>query len=220
LQRIGIDPGPMDTGVDDPAAVAFDTREWLRAEGLWGELTEDEEWLLSSPIGSITPEELMERAFQSEAFAALAWSLGLLDTLSDSDPTEIGPVLSGIPSPWEKIEPWIAIQRLRPEPKIARRREQAEIWEWRLGVESHRRIAEGRDLMELEKAIKDVTRDGAMQGLLKPGKQGGFSVDGMPILRLNPFQLEELHRLAEERLVALNWVCGYGEAWNNTPLDV
>lgn len=220
MQRIGLGESTPSLQGDDPAAVAYDTREWLRAEGLWEELTPGEAELLGIPYSPIDLFDIQERGLQTEAFAALAWSLGLINELSDGDRTSYGEILAGMPAPWEKTAPWVEAQTLRPELKIALRREQAEIWEWRLAMEPIRRLLKGRELMELETSIVEVVHDGTAQGLLKPGRKGGFSIEGESLTRLQPFALEELHVLAQERLTALNWVCGHGSDWDDAPLDI
>ncbi len=220
VQRIGIDTGPAFATPTERATAAFDLREWLRGEGLWGDLTPSESAFLGGSGGDTTLDFIAEQGSQAEAVAVMAWALGLLDTLSDLDYSDIEPVLSAVPSPWDAIAPWIESLTMRPEAQVARRREQAEIWEWRLSMEPYRRMLEGRELMDLEHTIRDVTRDGQSQGLLLPGKKGGFAVYGRPIPALDPIDVDELAAIANERLYALNWVCGYGDTWDDVPLEI
>lgn len=220
LQRIGLGSSATVAHGDDPAATAYDIREWLRSEDLWRDLTPLELDLLSGPYRSIDLDEFQAFGMPSESFAALSWSLGLTDRLSDGPSTPIEQVIPAIPMPWDKTANWIAEQTLRPDHIIALRREQAEIWEWRLAMEPYRRLLEGSELMDLEKTIRDVLHDGTAQGILAPGRKGGFAIGGRPLAIIDPLELEELHLLAQERLIALNWVCGHGASWDEAPLDI
>jgi hypothetical protein len=220
MQRIGLAESAPEHRVEDPAAAAFDLREWLRAESLWSDLTQDERELMDSPFRPVALNGVQERVPETEAFAAIAWALGLIDELPDVGRTAFGQILASIPSPWEKSATWIASRVLRPAEEITRRREQAEIWEWRLAIESDRRLIEGRELMELEQTIRDVAREGTAVGLLHSEPVDDVSFVGESLSRLDAEQLEEFHGLAQERLVALNWLCGHGHDWDDAPLDI
>lgn len=74
--------------------------------------------------------------------------------------------------------------------------------------------------MELERVIREVTHDGASTGLLGTGNQGGFTVDGVPVEAMAADEIDELQLFAAERLVTLNWICGFGEDWDTIPIDV
>lgn len=220
MQRAGLGESTPELLGDDPAAIAYDTREWLRAESLWEELSPAESALLSGPFRPVDLDVAQNLGLQTEAFAALAWSIGLIDDLSDGDYTPLDTVFTAVPSPWQKTAPWISSRTLRAESALAFRREQAEIWEWRLAMEPYRRQLEGRELLELEETIMDIIRDGTAQGLLRSGNESGFTFEGKPLTRLHPLELEELHMLAQERLIALNWLCGHGKTWDEAPLDI
>jgi hypothetical protein len=219
VQRIGIDSSALSLVHGDPYGAAYDLREWLRTEGLWGDLTPREAAFLSRPPEELVPNAVKNATIQLESLAAVGWALSMASILSDGFASEITEVLSEVPDPWDKTAPWINSKSLRPESEIARIRERAELWEWRLAMEPYRRVLEGRELMDLERTIKDTMRDGAMAGMLAPGKKGGFTIKGVPVTRLDPYALEELHMLAEERLLALNWICGYGDDWDSVPLE-
>jgi hypothetical protein len=211
----------MDAGLDaDAYGTAFDLREWLRAEGLWEDATDDERAILTSSPGGISPDHIAELGNCAESLATLAWSLALVERPVPDEFSNLFEREDGIPGPWEKTAPWVAAQSLRPEPVIAVARELAELWSWRYQIESVRRMAQGRELMDIERTIREVTHEATSVGLLKPGKKGGFADAGVPVTHMDPLEVEELAELQVERLTALNWICGYGEDWDSVPLDV
>src|SRR5215212_1867919 len=60
----------------DASADAFDEREWLREQGLAGELTTGEAALLDSPLGSVASEAISEASWQGETIVVLGWAIG------------------------------------------------------------------------------------------------------------------------------------------------
>lgn len=203
------------------AAEAFDLRGWLHTEGLWDDVTPKEKAFLSAPVGHISPDDIVAASWEAAALDALAWALGLVPAL---DPTELGDtgrLVDEIPHPWQKTEPWIAARELRPEPEIVRQREIAEIWDWRVSVEPSRRSAEGRELKTIERAITETTRESQAAGLLPPGKKGSFRFSGsIPVTDADLEDLDRLVAITTERLLALNWLCGFGDSWDDVPLDL
>jgi hypothetical protein len=144
----------------------------------------------------------------------------LLPSLSDEHPTRIASLILELPSPWESTSAWSLKQTLRPESEIARMRELHEVWNWRLEVELERRSSKGQDLAELDQLIRTVTQDAITAGLLSPVKSGGFTLDGVPVTAMPPDKIAEHHLLTQQRLIALNWICGFGDDWDNVPIDV
>jgi diadenosine tetraphosphatase ApaH/serine/threonine PP2A family protein phosphatase len=216
IRRIVID-STLDS---DAFGLAFDIREWLRAEDLWNDATADEQAILSTPPGGFGPDDVADLSLHAEGLAILGWTLSMIDSPTVDELSNILSEEDRVPGPWQKTAPWVAAQSMRSEPIIAFARELAELWSWRYQIEPFRRMAEGRDLMEIERTIRDVTHEGTTTGLLEPGKKGGFQVGGIPVTRMDPFEIDELLALQTERLMALNWICGYGEDWDSVPLEI
>jgi hypothetical protein len=205
----------------DLAAEAFDLRAWLHTEGIWDTLTPRETAFLSAAVGTIAPADLVAASWQGAALDALAWALRLLPNLDSAELGDTRQLIEEIPRPWQKTGQWITSRELRPEPEIARQREIAEIWEWRVATEIPRRQATGRELAAIEEAIASTTREGEAAGLLAPGMSGGFRLSGNDsITRVGGDELDRLAAITTERLLALNWLCGFGDNWDAVPLDV
>ena len=57
------------------------------------------------------------------------------------------------------------------------------------------------------------------RGLLPRPVRGDFPAFGTGYRELEPDQYAEALSIAYERHRALNWLCGYGKSWHETPTD-
>jgi hypothetical protein len=215
------DPAAEDVLGEDREAERWDLAAWLKEYGLDAYLTSEERELLDRPAGSLSEEDLASETWLSEALVALAWSASLLDVLPPPvEPSDPGPVLARIPAPWDDVRPFLKSITLRSEEEIAMERERAEIWAWRAGIEAERRAAKGRAARELQETIAEVVREAAASGLLPSSGLADFPVDGLPLSALSEERWEQIAVIATARLHALNWLCGFGERWDDVPLDI
>ena len=220
IRRLWIETSFAATKAENWTGETFDLREWLRTEGLWDSLTTAEADWLQRSVGDMTEDEAAAVAWQAEGLATLGWALGLADLLPPGELGDIATVVQAVPAPWDTIRPWINAARLRPEAEIARERDRAEILEWRFGIESPRRLSTGQERADYDAALADVIHEARASGLLESDANADFTVAGKLVTSFNERDLERLSALAEERLRALNWLCGYGAAWDTVPLDI
>ena len=202
---------------DERASSTFDLREWLRAEEIWPDLTQDEILLLAG--GAQPGEEPDQFSVQEtlEALGALAWTLRLAPDLQADLPAGVDTLIPSLPHPWDSTATWMGGLELRALDEIAVQREAAELWTWRLLAEQDLREAFDDDRKELQEVIREAEREGRAAGVLP---RGGFRVQGRDISTLNPTERNTLLATSLARLQALNWVCGYGERWDDVPLDI
>jgi hypothetical protein len=219
LRRLALEPGVGDAG-DDAAAEAFDLRQWLSSEGLDADMTPHEAAIISRQPGSLTPDEIADLSWQGEALGALNWALGLAGAEPPGRSAPIEPLLEAIPEPWDSARRWSEDARLLPEPDIARERERAEVWHWRAVAESLRRDASPRERQEIETAVREVTMNALASGLLETSIAADFAVEGDAVRRMPEPDLDRLVMISRARLHALNWLCGFGDSWDDIPLDV
>lgn len=203
--------------LDERTSSTFDLREWLRAEEIWPDLTQDEVLLLSR--GTAAGDEPDQFSVQEtlEALGALAWTLKLLADLEADLPASVDSLIPSLPHPWDSTKTWVSGLQLRSLDEIAARRESAELWTWRLLTENDLREAFPDELEELRAIIRDAEREGRAAGILS---RGGFRVQGRDISTLNLTERNTLLSASLARLRALNWVCGYGDDWDSVPLDI
>jgi Domain of unknown function (DUF4272) len=202
---------------DELAGNTFDLREWLRTEGIWPDLMQDEVLLLAA--GTPPGEEPDQFSVQEtlEAFGALAWALNLVPILEADSPASVDTLIPSLPHPWDSIQTWVEGLDLRSLDEIAAKREGAELWTWRLLVENDFREAFGSEQAELREVIREAEREGRAAGILP---RSGFRVQGRDISTLNLTERNTLLAASLARLRAFNWVCGYGARWDDVPLDI
>ncbi len=219
LQRISLEEAAGQRDLDVHGA-AFDLREWLAAERLGDALTERESLIFSSPLGAIRGEDQRELSWQAEALAALLWSLDRRKLPAPGVPIEVTQLLDMTPQPWDSVTDWVKHAQLLSETKIVRERELAEVWRWRIGAELTRRASPDNEVAIYEQAIRDVIVEARDSGLPVDPNRSDFAVSGRPIRDLATNELDMLAAMADERLRALNWICGFGSSWDDVPLDV
>lgn len=202
---------------DERAFSTFDIREWLRNEEIWPDLTQDEILLLAD--GTRPGEEPDQFSVQEtlEALGALAWSLHLVEGLQADHPAGVDTLIPSLPHPWDPTGPWMKGLEVRSLDEIAVMREAAELWTWRFLAEDDLREAFVTEQEALREVIREAEREGRAAGILP---RGGFRVQGRDISTLNITERNTLLATSLARLQALNWVCGYGDRWDNVPLDI
>jgi hypothetical protein len=205
------------SGPDERAFSTFDLREWLREEGIWPDLTQDEVLLLAD--GMRPGEEPDQFSVQEtiESLATLAWTLHLVPDLAADLPANVDTLIPSLPHPWDSTSAWLQGLNLRSLDEIAAGREAAELWTWRLLTEDDLREAFAAEQEALRAIIREAEREGRAAGILP---RGGFRVQGRDISTLNLTERNTLLATSLARLQALNWVCGYGDRWDSVPLDI
>ncbi len=215
------DPQAVELLDEEPETERWDLKAWLDECGLSAIVTPEERRLLERPVGRLTPDELAQEPWLSEALTALAWAACLVDALPPPvEPADVAPVLARIPAPWDELRPFIGRLSLRSEAEIALERERAEIWAWRAGIEEERRSARGRAARDLQAVVEEVVKEAVASGLLPQAKLADFQVNGAPFSALSREQVEQIALIASARLHAFNWLCGFGETWDTVPLDI
>lgn len=206
---------------DDPEAERFDLAAWLRAEGVEDATTPRERAVLRTKVGLLDPDEAAAASWGGEALAALGWALGLVDPLPPLDtPTDLIPLMSRLPAPWEPTTSFRHAATLRDEAMVARERERAEVWLWRVDAAEALEAARPNQRADILAAVAEVAAEAAAAGLVPDLVRGDFSSHGRPFRDLDRAEIAALGETAEPRLRALNWLCGFGTDWENVPLDV
>src|SRR6266542_1245565 len=68
---------------EDPESERFDLAAWLKDQGLFGELTPEEDRLMNSPVGETGPGVADAATWNAEAVVALGWYVGLVPDISN-----------------------------------------------------------------------------------------------------------------------------------------
>lgn len=187
----------------------FDLSTWSRTE-LQNWITDEEIRILNASIGDLTDEDLASCDDALVSASAIAWALRAVDTthLPLPDVDDVGELtLRWAPEPWDKVRSLQSRARLRSDDELAAERERWELWYWR-----------ATDGVEEPDAVREVVEEVQDSGLIAI-IDGDFAHDeGTPFARLSEDDRDDVVWLAELRLRALNWVCGFGETWESAPL--
>jgi hypothetical protein len=219
LQRITLEDSAARNDLD-VAGEAFDLREWIVTEQLKDTLTTSEVRIFETPVGEIPRDDCLDLSWQSEALATLLWSIGIRKLPASGLQSELASLLEDVPHPWDRISGWVARANLRPESTIARERELADLWYWRLGAEIEGRNAPDAERASYQQAIREVVAEAAAAGYPVDARRGDLVVSRRLVRDLGSEELTELAAIAEERLRALNWISGFGSSWDDVPLEV
>jgi len=199
----------------------FDILAWLDDNGIIGDLTETERELLSAQRGWIDDFDIYEFLMPIEELLAVAWYLKLLDELPDYliESTHRR-LLETIPSPWDEVAPWLKGLESRSLDELAVERERAEIWNWRSIMERSRTTTTGKDLQNLDDAIRETSIEAVNAGLLPKLIDNDFPAGEQAYRSLDADDQDVVEVSSYDRLRALNWLCGYGTNWSDTPTDI
>ncbi len=202
------DPDEIDTA-------CFDLTSWAKVY-LSDILEPPEMQFLRRPAGTLTKAEKEACLDAAEALATLRWCL-----TSRAEPlvsphlvAPLPAVLSSSPGPWVNPSPFMERAHLRPESEIATERERAEIWWWRAGIDQ-----DAAQDAEVNSVIAEVAKESATATLIDE-IDGDLSVDYQPFASIDRDRQATILVVSSNRLRALNWVCGFGPTWKDTPLDL
>lgn len=188
----------------------FELSTWARTE-LTNWITNNELAVLNTSIGNLTEEQMMLADEALTAAGAVAWALRSVTVdrlpVPDSE-TFIAAVMDWAPGPWDKVRSLQKRVRLRSDQELADERERADLWYWRGTTD-----ISDEDLAEV---VAEVSAAG-----LIPIVDGDFATDdGVPFASLSEGDQDDIAWISEQRLRALNWVCGFGETWETASLDI
>ena len=208
-----------DGDVASDVGEGFDLLAWLLAEGMDADLTPDEVALLRAPVGSLDRDEAESLTWAVEALAGLAWALGLTDPPPLDYPADGDRLLATLPEPESRTGAFCRGSRLRDEVEIAAARDEAEMWDWRAGLQPELRHPDHGRQREAREALAEVVAEARSAGLLAAGSSD-LDVRGEPYGSIDDDALTVLAAIAGHRLHALNWICGFGQTWDTVPDEV
>ncbi len=188
----------------------FELSTWARTE-LSNWITDAELAVLNTPLGDLDEDQMLLADEALYAAGAVCWALRTVDIerlpILDSEAFNAA-VMSWAPGPWDKVRNLQKRVRLRSDEELAAERERMELWHWRANGE----IA-SEDLAE-------VVAEAVEAGLIT-AVDGDFATDdGFAFGSLGDEERDDIGWIAEQRLRALNWVCGFGDSWETAPIEL
>jgi hypothetical protein len=187
----------------------FDLLTWARTE-LQNWISDEELNLLNKPVGEMDDDDLAECDDALIGASTVGWALNVVksDQLPvPQDGIAEEHILEWAPEPWAKVRQLASSARLRSDEDLAAERERWELWYWR--------ATEAEDASDgLREVVAEIRESGVM-----PIAENDLATDaGMPFSQLSPDEQDDIAWLAELRLRALNWVCGFGDSWETAPI--
>lgn len=188
----------------------FELSTWARTE-LANWITDAELQVLNTPIGNLEEEQMLLSDEALYAAGAVAWALrGVpVEHLPMPDTEEfLVSLMDWAPTPWDKVRQLQKRVRLRSDQELADERERMELWHWRGETEIS------------DEELAEVVAEVAAAGLIPIVDSDFATDDGVSYTSLSEDERDDLTWIAEQRLRALNWVCGFGESWETAPLHI
>ncbi len=162
------------------------------------------------PGGESDPA-VIDAVWQAEGLGMLFWALGLV---------ELEPLDRHFDPEWLLATP-TAHGTLRAKAEIEHALDAARLWHWRARTDM---LASGEAGLELpanwaslEQLVAVAAMRGYERGLLPSPLRGDFAAFGSGYRELSSGQRAELLAIAYERHRALEWLCGAGKSWAETP---
>ena len=153
---------------------------------------------------------VIEAVWQGEGLGMLLWALGLV---------ELEPFDHPFDPEWLLTTP-TAHGTMRARAEIEHERETARLWHWRVRTDRLRDnggVELPQDWDSHEQLIAVAAMRGYERGLLPSPLRGDFPAFGTGYRELTPEQRAEVSSIVYERHRALNWLCGLGRTWSETP---
>lgn len=193
---------------------------WLERTGLREDQSPDERAMFAEPLGSWQAEEVIDASWRAESLGVIQWALRYVDALPPWDePFDHQEVLLpldllGDPSAYESRA------LLRPSPEIEGAREVAELWHWRANAsEAEVQAAAPPEGWTFEEMIATTAQEAFEDGQIPETIEDDFPVFGKPYFDLDEDEFTFVSKIAAERHLALNWLCGYSDNWDETPIE-
>ncbi len=188
----------------------FELSTWARTE-LSNWITDSELAVLNAPIGDLSEDQMLLAEEAMYAAGAVAWALRAVNDeqlpLPDKDDFNSS-VIVWAPGPWDRVRLLQKRVRLRSDEELAVERERMELWHWRSNNEV--------SAEELAEVVAEVAEAG-----LITVSDGDFATDdGTPFAALPEDVRDDIAWISEQRLRALNWVCGFGDSWETAPVTL
>jgi hypothetical protein len=155
---------------------------------------------------------VVEALWQGEGLGVLLWAFSLVDLAPYDRPFDYESLLQVTGGDAE----------LRPLEEIDAARETAQLWHWRARTSeilAQQQPALPAHWQSFDQLVAATAMRGHQRGLLPRPLRGDFPAFGTVYRHLNADQHAEALSIAWERHRALNWLCGFGENWDDVPTD-
>jgi len=155
---------------------------------------------------------VVDAVWRGESLGALLWTLGLVELSPYDEPFDHAALVD---APLEDAE-------LRDAEEIEHELETARLWHWRartMLLQQNGSVELPERWESFDQLVAATAMRGFEQGLLPAPLRGDFRAYGKIYRHLTEDQHADALSIALERHHALAWAAGYGESWDDVPLD-
>lgn len=206
----------IDGSAGDPQAESMYNRirDWLNALQIDEELEQHEIDMLTTPLGSLQPQDRIDYSWQSEGLAVLAWSLRLMNLPPHDEPVDPHQVAKAVGFLTDAARQLIGHQHLRPQEELDSLAERQFALHWRLVT-----FAKDQKRIDFEAFAKGDQPDNEFGPLDISGVPligGDLAIKGGPLFGSQERDWKTALSIAEERHRAANWLIGYRKLYSET----
>jgi len=195
--------------------------EWMTQQGIRGHLSPlERDYFFAVPLGEWEQQAVLDASWRKESLGVLLWALSCVEEVPPYDhefPEQVHLEHIGWLRPAVDFFTHIA---LRPQEEIARARDVAELWHWRATTtrlqREQARLAKRYNLPQI---IREAATKAHANGDIPAPIAGDFPALGKSYAKLKDQDFRVVLSIAMERHLALNWLCGHGKGWEETPTD-
>jgi hypothetical protein len=195
----------------------------MKEVGLWDEMDEQERLFMETGDLETTQRQMIDASWLAESIACLLWALGQLEEMPGYD--------EEASFEWIKSHLVNRVQEdtksacLRSAEEIDRKRDLAELWNWRCRT---RRLLESKEVsvvlqngMTMDEIVRLCAIKATEEYAFNSPIGNDFPAFGKPFREISVDEFAMATSIAQERHRAFNWLCGYapGNRWNETPTD-
>lgn len=194
--------------------------DWIESEGIKAHFSDNERSLLEKPLGRWSDRMLTHVGWHVEALGVILWALNRLEDIPAYDQQfELDTVLK----PLDIFKPtidFIWCATLRDPNELGRRRDEAELWNWRSRATELQRMGvhppEGVTFSEI---IRFTTERALAEGKLRYMQDGDFCAFDKAYALLDEDEYALVSAIAYERYSGLSWVCELSSDWESIYAD-
>lgn len=202
-------------GIDSPEEFCESAKEWLQDCGAVDELEPQEFDLLNSEFGSLSQQERINSVWRIEGIGTLLWALNSYNLPPDAtlvSPAEMFEVTQAYDSDATRL--FLSQAQLRPADELFTHQKHVLMLHWRLREFSLRPML--IDFVEFSKDCWIGSFDISGFDII----ENDVAINGVPISKADPADVELCGSITRERHQAANWLCGenpvYSEVETNT----
>ncbi len=193
-------------------------RGWIITEHIDAWLTPAERAAMAQPLGEIDDDTLFGLSWRLQALVAILWALHKIDPMPTYAESYSADELHPLMPFGRPVGEFLATVKLRVEEELVAERHRAEFWDWRGQTDMLRREG-GKPPrgITFEKIISDAA-DTALEDQVTPDvRDGDVMCKGVLYRDLSPEAFADAAWTAQERHLALNWICGCIDDWDESP---